>query len=315
MRTMLSRFPMGRSHLASFCTRLSCLTLIFAISLGGSLRAADPKFEITKDVVYGHKAGMALTYDVIRQPEKSNGAAVIFMMSGGWVSSWIEPESFVSPALPAAFASFPQLVEKGYALVIMRHGSAPYFKVPDAVEDVTKGLEHVRSSAARFGFDPARIGVFGASAGGHLSLMASAAPKYGELTSEDRSKQRIAAAVAYFPPVDLRELFNLSGQFPALDFDRDEAENVSPLLYVTADDPPTLLVHGDADRLVQLSHSKRYLAALEAAKVPADLMVFEGVGHGFSGQEAKRATEALIAWFDKYLAANSKAANSDATDN
>ncbi len=56
---------------------------------------ADDWRSKSPDVVYGHKAGMALTYDVVRPTPAVNGAAVLFMVSGGWVSSWGPPENFI----------------------------------------------------------------------------------------------------------------------------------------------------------------------------------------------------------------------------
>ena len=72
-------------------TFISCICL--AVLLVAPLFArADEEFKITPDVVYGHKAGMALTFDVI-QPKKPNGVGILFMMSGGWVSAWVPPQT------------------------------------------------------------------------------------------------------------------------------------------------------------------------------------------------------------------------------
>jgi acetyl esterase/lipase len=282
------------------------LALVFVFSsLSRSASAAD-SFEITPDVVYGHKAGMALTFDVIR-PKEQNKAAVLFMMSGGWFSGWVPPEGFMSPQVPDGFKHFRELVDNGYTLFIVRHGSAPQFKVPEAVADVRRAVRFVRLNADKFGIDPKRIGVCGGSAGGHLSLMLGTASDEGVKESQDpvdKTSDRIAAVVAYFPPVDLREWVGPNDSFPALEFDPKQAESVSPILHVTSDDPPTLLIHGDKDELVKLDNSERILAALEKEKVPCELIVIEGAGHGFPGDMGRRASEALVDWFDKHLAAN-----------
>jgi acetyl esterase/lipase len=282
------------------CAQIAC-TLLLCVA--GNLRA-DDSLTITPDVVYGHKAGMALTFDVIR-PQKQNGAAVMFMVSGAWVSFWVPPETFVAQQPPFGLTHFRRLVEKGYTLFIVRHGSAPQFKVPDAVADVRRAVRFVRTNAEKFGIDPERIGVCGGSAGGHLALMLGTASDDGATDAKDqidRTNDRVAAVVAFFPPVKLGEHLNSKDRFPALDFDRDLADSVSPLLFVTADDAPTLLVHGDKDGLVKLDNSERILAAFEKEKVPCQLIVIEGAGHGFMGKDAERASNALVAWFDKYLA-------------
>jgi dienelactone hydrolase len=117
----------------------------------------------------------------------------------------------------------------------------------------------------------------------------------------DRVSDRVAAAVAYFPPVKLSEILELKNRFPALDFDPKLADSVSPLLFVTSDDPPTLIVHGDKDDLVKPSNSERIKAAFDKEKVPCELLIIKGAGHGFAGKDAEQAANALVGWFDKYL--------------
>jgi acetyl esterase/lipase len=255
--------------------------------------------DITPDVVYGHKDGMALTYDVLAPTGKSNGAGVLFMVSGGWVSRWSPPAA----AKPYASG----LQEKGFTVFLVRHGSAPRFKVPEAVADVQKAVGHIHANAADYGVDPKRLGVWGGSAGGHLSLMLGCAtgPVGEEPNAAAKSGEgRVAAVVAYFPPVDLRPIVNnaeVTRRFPALEFSDDLAAYVSPLLHVSSDDPPTLLIHGDKDDLVPISASVTMLAALKEANVTSDFITIEGGGHGFRGENAKQAETALIAWFEEHL--------------
>jgi acetyl esterase/lipase len=289
------------------------ILLIFAICLGSATSSAtgDDGYQITPDVVYGHKAGLAMTFDVIR-PKEQNGAAVLFMMSGGWFSGWVPPEQFVSPEAPFGFRHFRQLVDKGYTLFIVRHGSAPQFKVPEAVADVRRAVRYIRLNAKHFAIDANRIGVCGGSAGGHLSLMLGTGSDEGLKDAPDeieRASNRVAAVVAYFPPVKISEFLELKNRFPALEFDPELADSVSPLEFVTADDAPTLLVHGDKDDLVKLDQSERILAAFQKEKVPCELIVIKDAGHGFGGQDGERASKALVDWFDKYLAAPGPAAN------
>jgi len=93
----------------------------------------------------------------------------------------------------------------------------------------------------------------------------------------------------------------LSKPFPALRFEAEKAPEVSPLLQATADDAPTLMIHGDQDQLVPIRHSTEMLAALQAAEVPCELITIEGAAHGFAGENAARATAAWLAWFDQHL--------------
>lgn len=280
------------------------LSIVVCVGCAASFARGEDSYEILPDEVYGHKAGLALTCDVVR-PEKPNGAAVLFMMSGGWFSGWIPPEVIIGNSAPEGFKHFRELVDKGYTLVIVRHGSAPQFKVPEAVADVRRAVRFVRYNAEKYGIDPDRIGVCGGSAGGHLSLMLGTASDEGRKDGADdidRISNRVAAVVAYFPPVDLREWVGPNKRFPALEFDPKLADSVSPVLHVTPDDAPTLLIHGDKDDLVKLDNSERIMKEFDEKKVPAELIVIEGAGHGFPGDQGKRASKALIEWFDKHLA-------------
>lgn len=264
---------------------------------------ADETYKITPDVIYGHKAGMALTFDAVR-PQKSNGVGILFMMSGGWVSAWVPPQTLLDVKPPNPFQFFHQLVDHGYTLFIVRHGSSPQFKVPEAVADVRRAARYIRLHADDFKIDPNRIGVCGGSAGGHLSLMLGTASDDGDKNAKDeidRASDRVAAVVAYFPPVDLRQWIG-DKRFPALDFEPKLAESVSPLLHVSKDDPPTLLIHGDKDDLVKLDNSERIEAAFKKEGVECQLIVMPGAGHGFGSEQGKQASEALIDWFDRHLA-------------
>jgi acetyl esterase/lipase len=110
--------------------------------------ALSAQLEITPDVVYGHKDGLALTYDVVRPTTGANGAAVIYMVSGGWVSRWRPPEAVATRDL------FAELTARGFTLYFVRHGSSPRFKVPAAIADVRLAVAHIREHAPEHGVDP-----------------------------------------------------------------------------------------------------------------------------------------------------------------
>ncbi|HNY27392.1 MAG TPA: alpha/beta hydrolase [Candidatus Sumerlaeota bacterium] len=258
------------------------------------------RYTYQRDVVYGHKDGMALTFDVVKPLKNANGAGILWMISGGWFSSWTPPEKLEG--------MYNHLTEKGFTVFLVRHGSAPKYKVPDAIEDVRRAVRFIRKTAANYGVDPERLGVTGASAGGHLSLMLGTASDPGDPKAEDevlRQSDRVACVVAYFGPTDLRpwvkEGTKMSTDFPALLFEEKKALDCSPLLQVSKDDAPTLLLHGDKDTLVPLDHSEKILDAFKKAEVPCDLIVIKGAGHGFEGDDDRHAREATVAWFEKYL--------------
>jgi dipeptidyl aminopeptidase/acylaminoacyl peptidase len=117
-----------------------------------------------------------------------------------------------------------------------------------------------------------------------------------------RGPARIKAIVAYYPPVDLRRMTGPSDRFPALDFPNDQAAGISPILFVDAKDPATLIVHGDADELVPLASGQSIHNAMKAANVKTNLVVIQGGDHGFS-EPAHRAEAyaATARWFAENL--------------
>lgn len=277
--------------------------LSFVFLMSGMLAArADVKIE--PDVVYGHKFGLALTMDVYRPENDVNGAGVLFMVSGGWYSNWAPPKNF----LPM----FQPFVDKGFTVFAVRHGSSPKFTIPEAVSDVRRSVRFIRANAERFAVDPQRLGVFGMSAGGHLSLTLGTAADDGDSKAPDeidRASDRVAAVVAYVAPTDLRIMvweapdhLPAYERFPALNLPIQDAEEYSPLLRVSEGDAPTLLIVGDKDDLVPMSHSEKIKTAFQEHKVEADMLVLEGAGHGFVNKEhQQRAAQAMMAWFEKHL--------------
>jgi acetyl esterase/lipase len=261
---------------------------------GRLARAQDAGYRVLADVVYGHKDGLALTYDVFQPTQERLGVGLLFMVSGGWVSSWSPPDKMLALIKP--------LLERGYTVIAVRHGSSPRYVIPEIAVDVRQALEHVSTHASDYQIDADRLGVFGYSAGGHLSLL------LGTQTNDRGTAEqapRVRAVVAVFPPTDLAPYVDpaspLRERFPALKFDPSESDKYSPLKHVTADDAPTLLVHGDQDELVPIWHSQKLAAALESVSVPHQLLTIEGAAHGFDAAGNRRMFEAMLSWFDKHL--------------
>ena len=278
----------------------------FCMILAEAVAGAEVSY--ISDVIYGRKDGMALTYDVL-QPENANGAAIVFMMSGGWYSSWGEPETRAN--------QFSDMLEAGFTMIPVYHGSAPLYKVPDAYSDVDMAVRHIKANADTYQIDSNRIGLTGGSAGGHLSLMVGLNSDSGKADARNPVMQQdntVATIVAYFPPVDFRsdqaeaqgiinevEQDELMQRFPALDYDEVMIPMMSPITHVDSNDPPVLLIHGDADPLVHVTHSHAMLATLKKFDVPSELIVISGGKHGFGGENAKIANAARLAWFEKHL--------------
>jgi acetyl esterase/lipase len=285
--------------------RLS-ITLALILTVCASAQVmAQAQTEIVPDVVYGHKDGLAMTFDVIKPKANANGAAVIFMVSGGWVSNYNPPQQTAT--------RFKDLLDKGFTLIAVRHGSSPRYLIPEIVSDVRRAVRFIRHNAKQWGVDPNRLGVFGGSAGGHLALVLGTASDNGDPNAKEdfmKESDRVASVVAYFPPVDLRPLARgLNPQptggtldrFPALNFEKEKAPDYSPIVHVSSDDPPTLLIHGDKDNLVPVNNSKVIHEAFQKNNVKTQLIIIEGAEHGFRGEDAKRAGAAMASWFEQTL--------------
>jgi acetyl esterase/lipase len=267
--------------------------------------ADDPSVKIVPDVVYGHKDGLAMTFDVFTPTQNAKGIGVLFMVSGGWYSYWAPPEKYQGFYKP--------LTDAGFTVFTVRHGSSPKYGIPDAVSDVRRAVRYIRMHASEYGIDPNRIGVYGMSAGGHLSLMLGTASDEGKADDEDpvlRVSDRVQAVVAYVAPTDLTIMVHAApnhlpayDRFPALSLDLEGAKTHSPLMQVTSDDAPTLLLAGVKDDLVPIDHSRNIRDAFEHEKVEVKLVEYPEAGHGFGPEDLKAATAEMLTWFDEQLAA------------
>jgi acetyl esterase/lipase len=283
--------------------------LILTVSSAAQVKPVTD-VDVIPDVVYGHKDGMALTFDIFKPKAHPNGAAIIFIVSGGWVSGYLPPNQ-VQPR-------YQELFDAGFTVVTVRHGSSPKYLIPEIVADVRRSVRYIRFNAKHWGIDPNRLGVYGASAGGHLSLMIGLASDNGDATAKEdfmKESDRVAAVVAYFPPVDLRPIVRglnppptggVLDRYPALNFEKEKAADYSPIVFVTPDDPPTLLIHGDKDDLVNISTSQIIFDAFKKNNVKTDFITIPGAGHGFRGEDAKRAMAATVTWFEQTLVKNGK---------
>jgi acetyl esterase/lipase len=231
----------------------------------------------TQDVIYMKAGGTAFTMDVVK-PAKPNKAAVVFVVSGGWISDDAMRKS-MGPDLEKVF------VHDGFTVFEVVHGAQPRFKVAEIVEQVRTAVKFVRAHATDYGIDTNRVGVSGISTGGHLSLMIAGSPD---------SPVNAVAAIA--PPTDLANwgkpafVFTDDPQLamfvPALGFDskgpRNDVEaaakQLSPITYVNAKYPPTLIIHGDSDRVVPLQQAQAMDHALAKAGVEHKLEVIPGGG-------------------------------------
>ena len=278
-----------------------------------------------RDVIYGRKAGAALTMDVFTPKKDAKGVAVIYPVSAGWISNL----SILDSPFFAFLIDAP--VRRGYTVFAVCHSSQPTFTIPDAIADVNQAVRYIRYHARQFAIDPQRIGVMGASSGGHLSLMLGVASDEGNGRSRDaveRTSSRVQAVACFFPPSDFLNygdkgkfafaedgaLANFRAAIDVREFDKrtmrlerisdkeefeERCRRMSPLSHVSATAAPTLIIHGDADQLTPLQQSEAMVAKLKEAGVPAELVIKKGRPHGWTSMDFDMG--AILDWFDKHL--------------
>ena len=277
----------------------------------------DTTVRRTEDVIYGRKFGMALTMDVF-QPAKPNKCGIIFLVNGGWTSSKDTP--MMVTVRPDCYQPF---LDRGYTVFAVVTSSQPVFKIPDIIEDVQRSARFIRHNAAKFGVDPNRLGVTGSSSGGHLSLILATRGGPGKADSPDpveRESSEVQSVACFFPPTDF---LNYGG--PGLDGvgrgplaplavafgSRAETaegrqalgKEISPIYYVTAKLPPTLLIHGDADEAVPLQQTESFMKrAKDAGAKQLKVVIRPGKGHGWGDfWKSAEDIEEFADWFDKTL--------------
>jgi acetyl esterase/lipase len=238
---------------------------------------------VDHDITYTTIEGTALMMD-IHYPITATGAvpAIIYVHGGGWTSG--------DKGSGAGIQFIPELVSRGYLVASINYRLAPEFKVIDQIGDVKCAVRYLRAKAANYGIDTRRIGVIGGSAGGHLVALLGTSDKSSKLEGTggyyDQSSQ-VQAVVDLFGPADLMIMFEstpaqwLQNVFGTSNFNSDDIKRVSPVTYITSDDPPFLILHGDQDTVVLLEQSEILFQKLQDANVPASLTVVKNAGHGF----------------------------------
>ena len=177
---------------------LALIGLVGLIALAAQAQS-EPDCKRTKDMIYGRKFGTSLTLDVF-QPAGGNGYGVIFLVSGGWLSSRDTPNM-----VTINVDSIKLFLDAGYTVFAVVHGSQPKFTIPEMVQDLHRAVRFVRHNAAVYGVNPDRLGITGSSSGGHLALMVATQGAKGNADAPDpveRESSAVQAAAVFFPPTD-----------------------------------------------------------------------------------------------------------------
>jgi acetyl esterase/lipase len=209
------------------------------------------------------------------------------------------------PALP--------FLRKGYAVASINYRLSQHAKFPAQIEDCKAAIRWLRAHAKMYHLDPDHIGVWGASAGGHLVALLGTSGDVKDLDGRDGptgQSSRVQAVVDWFGPTDVTRMGGAHNRPDSpegrliggpVQENKEKAERANPIAYVSKDDPPFLILHGDKDPTVPFNQSELLADALRKAGVDVTLCPVKGAGHGgreFASEENRRLVEAF---FEKHL--------------
>lgn len=272
-----------------------------------ALKNLPEDIRVTRDVEY-KKSPQGPLYLDIYQPKSVDAAlpVVIWLYGGGWVMGNKNQIRVMKAHL---------LAQHGFAVVAINYRLAPKSIFPAQIQDVKSAIRWVRSNAEEYGFDAEAIGVWGGSAGGHLTALA-ATSAHAEALDDDSDDTAIScavqAAVDFFGPTDMSQVDaymqanakHFSYQFIGgpLSENQQQLQMASPIRYIDKKVPPFLIVHGKRDSVVPYQQSELLHEALLEAGIESELCLFEKGGHGI-GKDFK--SEALfqkvVTFFDQHL--------------
>jgi acetyl esterase/lipase len=209
------------------------------------------------------------------------------------------------------------LLKKGYALASINYRLSQHATFPAQIEDCKAALRWLRANAKKYDLDTHHVGVWGASAGGHLVALLGTTAHLKDLDVGGNTDQssRVQAVVDFFGPTDFQSLSRnsegarspvarlLGG--PASE-NKEKAKQASPVAHVSKDAAPFLILHGDKDTLVPLRQSQLLADALKKAGVEVRLITLEGAGHGGEAFGKPEQRQAIEEFFDKHLKGGAK---------
>jgi acetyl esterase/lipase len=238
-----------------------------------------------RNLLYAQADGQALHLDIY-SPKKPIGKlpVVVWIHGGSWNSG-------NKDSCPISFMAAQNL-----AIVSLDYRLVPTVTFPAPLYDCKAAIRWLRANAEKYHLDADHIGIFGASAGGHLALLLATTadnPKMeGDVGGHATFSSRVQCVCAFYPPTDLNRLvanpkfrLNPDGDVAkliggAVASNVNKANFASPLFYVDTNCAPVFLLHGGADELVPPEQSQVFFEALNQTGVEAHLEIIPGKGHG-----------------------------------
>ena len=242
-----------------------------------------------KDVAYDDEHS-SQCLDVYLVKSDKPAPAMIYIHGGGWRAG-------TKKNLPAWLEAF--VAEGRLSVISVEYRFTNVETHPAQVNDCLRAIQFVRQNAQKWNIDTKRIGVTGGSAGGHLSAYVALHDDVAKADSDDaveRQSSRVACAVSFAGPTDwsllskikhlhpaYRQLIGYEPGTPAARLGAELIKDVSPISFVSSDDPPVMQVHGDKDVIVPLEHASNLHEKLESTGVTSELVIIAGGNHGVAG--------------------------------
>lgn len=260
------------------------------------------------DLTYATVGKTQLQLDLFCPQASSAKHPLILWIHGG---AWRSGSKDQCPAL--------RFTQRGYVVASINYRLSQQAIFPAQIQDCKAAVRWLRAHASRYAIDPERFGVWGSSAGGHLVALLGTAGDVAELEGtlgNQKFSSRVQAVCDFFGPTDFLQMD--AHALPSTPFkhaaanspesqlvggplqdNRTLAAQANPLTFVTADDAPFLIVHGDRDPLVPHHQSQLLFEALQNAQVPATFHTVAGAGHGFGNNP--RVQNMVDTFFDEQL--------------
>jgi acetyl esterase/lipase len=256
-----------------------------------------------RDVPYMKGGGKSQSFDIAIPPNTTKPLPLIVCVHGG---GWQGGDKAPNPGVG--------LVRFGYVVASINYRLSQEAIWPAQIFDCKAAVRFLRAHADEYHIDPDRVGVWGASAGGHLVALLGTSADVKELEGDEGNEQfssRVQCVVDFFGPTDLTKirdehvagdaLTHLFGG-PLRDH-LDLAKQASPVTYVTKDDAPCLMMHGTKDPLVEVKQSEYLDEALKKVGVESHLEILEGAGHGGPQFNTPKNLMMVFNFFNKHLKA------------
>jgi len=230
----------------------------------------------------------------------ANGAAVVICPGGGYAGLSMDKEGY---RVAKAFNAF------GVTAFVLKYrlpsDEIMADKTIGPLQDAQQAVLTVRKNAAKWGINPNKIGIIGFSAGGHLA--STEGTHFDKVVIEDQENISVRPdfmlllypVISFGPMAHVGSRENLIGKTPTpalLDLYSNEKQ-------ITANTPPTFLVHATDDDVVPVQNSLMFYDALLANKVKAEMHIFEAGGHGF-GLDNPKSKDQWIDWAKNWMDAN-----------